>query len=247
MTRQLDIVARERPTRNPRFLSALQRKLIERFGSEVNTRFFDPARFPWVAELESNWKTIRQDLDEALLDRERIPPFQNLNPTFTRMQDVPWSALVFYAYGRRIRENCERFPATAALLRRIPNITTAMFSILDGHAHIPAHFGPSKGVLRYHLGLIVPAEGDQCCIRVDNEIRSWREGKSLIFDDTFEHEVWNRDPRRRVVLFADILRPLPPVLSVINRVFMGMGKHHKDVKHIEKTAIRYARTEPYTQ
>ncbi|MBC7881275.1 MAG: aspartyl/asparaginyl beta-hydroxylase domain-containing protein, partial [Anaerolineae bacterium] len=113
---------------------------------------------------------------------------------------------------------------------------------LDGHTHIPAHCGVSKGVLRYHLGLIVPAEGDQCCIRVDNEIRSWSEGKSLIFDDTFEHEVWNRDPRRRVVLMIDTLRPLPPVLSAINRVFMAMGQYHKDAKHVEKMAVRYART-----
>ncbi|WP_197530127.1 aspartyl/asparaginyl beta-hydroxylase domain-containing protein [Gloeobacter violaceus] len=117
-----------------------------------------------------------------------------------------------------------------------------MFSILDANAHIPPHHGPYKGVLRYHLGLIVPVEDERCAVRVDNEVRSWKEGKSLIFDDSFEHEVWNRDPRRRVVLFVDFPRPLPPVLSVINQGILAMARHHKDAKRIEQSASRYAQS-----
>ncbi len=108
-------------------------------------------------------------------------------------------------------------PRTAALMREIPGMTTAMFSILSPRKHILDHRGPYKGVLRYHLGLIVPEDAEACRIRVGEDIRHWEEGKSMIFDDTFNHEVWNDTDETRVVLFVDVLRPLPFPESAINR------------------------------
>ena len=99
-------------------------------------------------------------------------------------------------------------------------MTTAMFSILSPRKHILDHRGPYKGVLRYHLGLIVPAEKEACRIRVGDDIRHWEEGKSLMFDDTFNHEVWNDTDETRVVLFVDVLRPLPFPESLINRMIV---------------------------
>lgn len=52
--------------------------------------------------------------------------------------------------------NCARCPRTMELLRKVPGAKTAFFSILSPHMHIPAHCGPYKGVIRCHLGLIVP-------------------------------------------------------------------------------------------
>ncbi len=39
----------------------------------------------------------------------------------------------------------------------------------------------------------------------------------MIFDDTFNHEVWNDTDETRVVLFVDVMRPLPSPESTINR------------------------------
>jgi aspartyl/asparaginyl beta-hydroxylase (cupin superfamily) len=39
------------------------------------------------------------------------------------------------------------------------------------------------------------------------ETRSWGEGECLVFDDTVEHEAWNRSAKTRVVLLLDFLRP----------------------------------------
>ena len=78
---------------------------------------------------------------------------------------------------------------------------TAFFSILAPGKHLPPHRGPYKGVMRYHLGLLIPEPAEQCGIRVDTETRHWAEGESMIFDDTFEHEAWNdtdAHPRRAV-------------------------------------------------
>ena len=78
--------------------------------------------------------------------------------------------------------------------------------------------GPYKGVLRYHLGLIVPQPKTLCKIKVGADFRYWEEGKSLIFDDSDWHLVWNDSAFQRVVLFVDFVRPLPFPLSAVNRV-----------------------------
>ena len=43
----------------------------------------------------------------------------------------------------------------------------------------------------------------------------------MIFDDTFNHEVWNDTDQTRVVLFVDVLRPLPFPESLINRLIVA--------------------------
>jgi ornithine lipid ester-linked acyl 2-hydroxylase len=99
---------------------------------------------------------------------------------------------------------------------------TAFFSILLPGKHIPEHRGPYKGVLRYHLGLIIPEPHEKCRIRVGNDVRSWREGKSLIFDDSFPHEAWNETDSVRVVLFIDVIRPLPFPWSALNETVIRL-------------------------
>jgi ornithine lipid ester-linked acyl 2-hydroxylase len=105
-------------------------------------------------------------------------------------------------------------------MRRIPGMTTARFSILSPRKHILDHRGPYKGVLRYHLGLIVPKETEACRIRVGEDFRHWEQGESMIFDDTYNHEVWNDTDETRVVLFVDVLRPLPSPWAQLNRAIV---------------------------
>jgi len=97
---------------------------------------------------------------------------------------------------------------------------TAFFSILSPDKHIPAHKGPFNGVLRYHLGLIVPEPKEKCRIRVHDQMKTWDEGQSLIFDDTYEHEVWNETAGFRVVLFVDFVRPIKFPFSLFNKLIV---------------------------
>ena len=79
-----------------------------------------------------------------------------------------------------------------------------MFSALNPHARIPPHVGPMNGILRAHLGLVVP---QGCYIRVGPDERSWEEGKVMVFDDSFEHEVFNHSDSVRIVLFMNFWHP----------------------------------------
>ena len=80
------------------------------------------------------------------------------------------------------RGNCRRCPRTAEIVESIPGMTTALFSVLLPHKHIPPHRGPWKGVLRYHLALRTPADETAADIRVGNRIEHRRDGRSMISD-----------------------------------------------------------------
>jgi beta-hydroxylase len=105
-------------------------------------------------------------------------------------------------------------------VQQIPGMMTAMFSVLEAGKELPEHRGMYKGLLRYQLGLIVPAPIIHCGIRVGRDVRNWYEGESLIFDDTHPHEVWNYSSSLRAVLFVDFARPLPMPLSLANRTML---------------------------
>lgn len=203
-----------------RVLAPIER-FIGRRSLVGDATFFEDDRFPWIAEIEANWTTIRDELQDVLADRDALPNFQDISKDQIEITDDDrWKTYFLYGYGFEAKLGVETCPKTAELMRRIPGMTTAMFSILSPRKHILDHRGPYKGVLRYHLGLIVPQDAPACRIRVGEDVRHWEEGKSLVFDDTFNHEVWNDTDETRVVLFVDVLRPLPAPWNQLNRAIV---------------------------
>ena len=198
---------------------------IERFiGARSlvgDATFFPPERFAWIEQIERNWEVIRDEAERLLEDRDELANFQDISKDQIEITDDDrWKTFFLYGYGFEAKLGVEMCPRTAQLMREIPGMTTAMFSILSPRKHILDHRGPYKGVLRYHLGLIVPRDAEACRIRVGEDFRHWEAGKSMIFDDTFNHEVWNDTDETRVVLFVDVLRPLPEPYATINRLIV---------------------------
>ncbi|NCJ04945.1 aspartyl/asparaginyl beta-hydroxylase domain-containing protein [Synechococcales cyanobacterium C] len=178
---------------------------------------FTKEQFPWAETLEANWQVIRQELDQILEHTQALPNFQDIMPRQQEItQDDGWKTYFFCAFGFVAHKNCQRCPQTWELLRTIPDLKVAFFSILAPGKHIPEHYGKHKGLIRYHLALRVPEPRSQCQIRIADHTLTWEEGKSLIFDDTYPHEVWNNTDGYRVVLFLDIARPMRFPLSLIN-------------------------------
>ena len=48
---------------------------------------------------------------------------------------------------------------------------------------------------------------DGCSMKVGGTKVTWEEGELLIFDDSFEHEVWNNGTEERVIFILDIFHP----------------------------------------
>ncbi len=179
--------------------------------------------FPESKELEANWQNIRRELIEVLKDDARIPEFHEVDgiQRFISAKDgIPWRVFGLKAFDIWIEPNCSRVPVTIALLKKMPQVSVAMFSILDAGKHISRHFGFFRGVFRYHLGLMIPDKSAGECYIICGGVRYyWKEGEGVLFDDTYWHEVWNKTNQRRVVLFLDVLRDnsLPRWLRPLNR------------------------------
>jgi ornithine lipid ester-linked acyl 2-hydroxylase len=203
-----------------RILAPIER-FIGRRSLVGDATFFPLERFPWVEHIEENWAVIREEVEQLLAEQAELPNFQDISKDQIEITDDDrWKTFFLYGYGFEAKLGVQMCPRTAALMRQIPGMTTAMISILSPRKHILDHRGPYKGVLRYHLGLVVPQDAESCRIRVGEDIRHWEEGKSLVFDDTFNHEVWNDTDETRVVLFVDVLRPLPTPESTINKLII---------------------------
>jgi ornithine lipid ester-linked acyl 2-hydroxylase len=200
------------------------RTIVEKtlFYRDGDRTFFEPEEFPWVSQIEAEWKSIRCELDALMTRRDKIPNFQDVSKAQKALTEGDqWKTFFFSTFaGKTIDENCAQCPQTARLLQQIPGLRQSMFSILAPRKHIPPHRGPYKGLLRYHLGLMIPGPEGSCRIRVGDNVRSWKEGKSMIFDDSNEHEVWNDTDSYRTVLFVDFVRPTIFPLSVVNRVII---------------------------
>lgn len=180
----------------------------------------DQSEFPWVAEVEAATPAIREELF-AVQATDDIPNFQDISVEQTFLtQDDRWKTFFFYGYGHQDSINSAKCPATTDALGKIPGVKTAMFSILAPGKHIPPHRGPYNGVLRYHLGLVVPDDGTTSGIRVDDQTRHWKEGGSLLFDDSYDHQAWNDSDQTRVVLFVDFVRPTRFPVNVLNAIIL---------------------------
>ena len=196
-------------------------RAVVRYSIYGDKTFFDNEDFPWTKNLEANWRLIRAELDEVLKEQELLPYFYEISrDQYHLAGDNLWKTYFLYVFGYKSEANSAQCPETARLMEQIPGMKSAMFSILAQGKHIPAHRGIYKGLLRCHLGLLVPEPKEKIRIRVGNDFRHWEEGKVMVFDDTFEHEVWHEGDSPRVVLFIDFVRPFRQPVEAINQAIL---------------------------
>ena len=229
-----------------RALPELAHRAFGRWSLVGTDPFLDPADMPWTALLERHYPAIRAEAEQVLRVRDTLPNFQDIAPELLRLtDDDQWKTFWFVGYDVWDDANCLRCPRTAATLRAIPGLTTGFFSILGPGKRLPPHYGPYRGVLRHHLALVVPTPTKSCGIRVHDQVRHWHEGKSLVFDDTYEHEAWNDTDGERVVLFLDIKRPLRQPVRSINDAIIGAVSRSPFVRAAREQHV--AREEEFTR
>jgi hypothetical protein len=161
----------------------------------------DPARCPGLAEVEARSTEIIAEVRAALADPEALRVWNDGTP-----HQGSWQSLVVRYGSRSIPAAAERLPVTTQTLAELPGIgEMAMVSVLGPGAHIQPHCGLHNFRWTAHLGIDVP-DGD-LGFRVADAVRRWQVGRCLLFDDSFEHEAWNRSSERRVVLLFDLWHP----------------------------------------
>ncbi len=173
------------------------------------------AVFPASSELIDDFDAIRAEL-LALSLGDDVPTFDAILPNQKEFYDWDqrhWRMAVLRSYYLDVPENLARAPRMKAFLARHPEVSTAIVSVLEPRKHIAPHDGPFRGILRYHLGLLVEAYPDGSTagkLVVDGQEHYIREGEGMLWDDTYMHEAFNLSDKPRVALLLDVYRPGMP-------------------------------------
>lgn len=180
--------------------------------------YHDPYLQPWARGLEASFEVIRAEALSLLDDRARFESFLTFGPR-TKVQDYlggdgekpAWDAFFFYRHGQRYDDNHTRCPQTSAVLEGLDlcrirdQAPEVCFSLLAPGSHIMPHHGVTNSRLVMHLPLVVPPD---CALNViDAGAHHWQEGKLMMFDDTYQHEAWNRSNQTRLIVLMDCWNP----------------------------------------
>ncbi|MDB9721323.1 aspartyl/asparaginyl beta-hydroxylase domain-containing protein, partial [Winogradskyella sp.] len=197
--------------------------------------------FPELSAIEQSFDVIKAEFENVNKHFE-IPAYHEVEQRQYAISgnvdpNLKWKVFLLYYSGEIPDLAKELCPKTCALLKEIPNVYKVFFSVLEPGKSIPAHHGPYRGYLRYHLGLKVPKVSPPS-IRLKDEVYYWKERESILFDDTWEHEVINTSKEERVVLIIDLLRPLPFLPKQINKFITNFLLKKVRVKQVLKDVTK---------
>lgn len=180
--------------------------------------YHDPHLQPWARQLEEAFCTVRSEGLGLLSDQGQFESFLTFIPGTTVSDYVggdgerpSWDAFFFYRHGQRYDANHQRCPLTSAVLESIDlcrikgQAPEVCFSLLAPGSHIKPHYGVTNSRLVMHLPLKVP---EDCALNIVGAgEHHWQEGKLMMFDDTYQHEAWNRSNETRLILLMDCWNP----------------------------------------
>ncbi|HYF46493.1 MAG TPA: aspartyl/asparaginyl beta-hydroxylase domain-containing protein [Acidimicrobiales bacterium] len=211
-----------------RLLAANHRRVAKAWTDRPGP-IYGAAVVPELIELEAAWADIRAEWDAVTSTGLRPLPM-DLLAGHEFGADGSWDAVVLCHNGGWEDLNTKRFPVTTGVLRRLSGLRAALFSVLAPRATIPPHRGANNGVLRAHLGVVVPGGLGATSLEVGTSKICWEEGRAFAFDDTFVHAAHNRADDDRVVLMLELNRPLPRVADVRNRFVQRAFALHPQVR-----------------
>jgi len=205
------------------WIERLLKKPFHKYCLLGDKKYFDPYALPVAKELEDNFPAIQTELKDILKRYDDFAPFQTISPDQIYISnDDKWRMFFFKAAGVNFGRNQDFAPKTFKILNKHKNVISAYISVLGPHKMLMPHEGPWSGVLRMHLGVVIP--GNKECVLVNGgEEYHWEEGKTVLFDDTYEHIAVNQTNQIRAILFLDVMRPLPQPWKFINWAILRLA------------------------
>ena len=179
-------------------------------------KFYDPQRLKITSELENSYPAIRIEVDKMMERYDDFVPFQHMSPDQTYISnDDRWKMFFLKVAGFKFKKNAEQFPVLMRILEKHKYVVSAYLSVLGPEKALNPHEGPWAGVLRMHMGIIIP-DNTKCHINIEGDKYYWDEGKVVLFDDTYNHYAVNETDKLRVILFLDIMRPMTWAYNAFN-------------------------------
>lgn len=197
-------------------------------GRDRRPVFFDVDKtFPELGIVDEHYDVIREELMSVLPQQSRMRLYHDVDggqKLISGNDEKAWRVFFLRVIGDPAKLPAEELcPKSVEVMRRIPNLLEAFFSILEPGKSIPSHNGVFFGYLRYHLAFKVPKQNPPS-IRIKDTVYTWREGESVFFDDSWNHEVFNESDETRVVLIIDVMRPMPWPLHLMNKTWPALKR-----------------------
>ena len=185
------------------------------YSQGPNASFPDmDVHFPNHKLLQENWEIIRDEGNKLYNSNKTTMIKYDSDLLFKYIADDGWKKFYIKWYGPITNEALLLCPNTCKLIEQLPEITFAMFSIVEPGSSIAIHMGIFKGSLTYHLGLVCP---EDTYLIVDNIKYFWKNSEDILFDDTYLHSVKNESNESRIVLLCHIKRKMrTPIATSIN-------------------------------
>lgn len=183
----------------------LQRPVSKYVPNLTAIPWHDKTSYPFIAKLEAGYQDIKEELLTNLRERKELFTEEGENLHV----GGDWTELRIKSSGLGFTKLTEYFPKTMKHIKGCgEEFTSIKFSAIQPGTHIRTHTGPTNERLRIHLTLIHQGGAR---IRVGTEWHTWEEGKAIIFDDSWEHEVIHTGDTIRAVLILDIWHPELPI------------------------------------
>jgi aspartate beta-hydroxylase len=183
--------------------------------------------FPNARRFDERWTDIRDEAFAVAGMFDKIPRFHDIMPAqadISANDGRDWRVFIMKAYGVTVEDNLRRCPTVASILAEAPEVKSAILSFLAPGKHIPEHRGPFRAILRYHLMLLMPCDSSgvpACVMNIDGVPYRLGDGESLLWDDTYRHEVWNRSDQVRIALLLDVWRKdMPMDIALLSRAIL---------------------------
>lgn len=205
------------------WIERLLKKPFHKYSLLGDKKFFDPYVLPVAKELEDNFPAIQAELKDILKRYDDFAPFQSISPDQAYISnDDKWRMFFFKAAGVNFGRNQNFAPKTFEILNKHKDVISAYISVLGPRKMLMPHEGPWSGILRMHLGVVIPGN-KECTLVNGGEKYHWEEGKVVLFDDTYEHIAVNETDEIRAILFLDVMRPLPQPWKFINWAILRLS------------------------
>jgi aspartate beta-hydroxylase len=183
--------------------------------------------FPGAAGFVGRYREIRDEALAVAAGLGAVPRFHEIMPEqapISANDGRDWRMFILKGYGIEFSRNMASCPVLTGLIRSRKEVLSASLSFLAPGKHIPAHRGPFRGVLRFFLVLSMPLSETgqpQSVLRIAGRDHRLHDGECLLWDDTYEHEVWNDSDRVRIVLLLDVWRPRMPLdMNLLSRLLV---------------------------
>ena len=178
----------------------------------------DKSHLPELQLLEDNWETIRDEA-LALYQGGNITAKDDL-PASSFYKDGRWTSFYLKVYDNKLPSAYALAPKTMALLDQMPTMNIALFAVLMPGKKLNRHHDPFAYTVRYSLGLSTP-NNEGCGLTINEEDYIWRDGESVVFDETYIHSAWNNTDKPRIILMTDVDRPMK--LKFVEKIYWSFG------------------------